>query len=58
MVALGAFIGAARNVDFPLIQAGLADLFASRPKLVGVNQACLQQGFDIGQAAIASVAAR
>jgi 2-oxoglutarate ferredoxin oxidoreductase subunit gamma len=58
MVALGAFIGASGLVEFPLVQAGLSEIFASRPKLVGINQACLQKGFEIGQVAAAPVAGR
>lgn len=54
MVALGAYLGASKIVDLPLVMAGLSDIFSSRQKLVALNQACLTQGFEIGQAALAA----
>jgi 2-oxoglutarate ferredoxin oxidoreductase subunit gamma len=58
MVALGAYIGASGIVDLSLVKNGLADLFANRQKLVALNQACLDKGLELGQAAAAAVAAR
>lgn len=50
MVALGAFLGATDLADLAKVKEVLADTFASRPKLIGVNQACLDRGFEIGKA--------
>jgi 2-oxoglutarate ferredoxin oxidoreductase subunit gamma len=57
MVALGAYIGASGVVDLNLVKQVLAETFASRPKLVGINQICLDKGFEIGQSS-AAVAVR
>jgi 2-oxoglutarate ferredoxin oxidoreductase subunit gamma len=51
MVALGAFLGATGLADLDIVKSVLADTFAAKPKLVAVNQACLDRGFAIGQAA-------
>jgi 2-oxoglutarate ferredoxin oxidoreductase subunit gamma len=58
MVALGAYLGASNVLDFSLVMAGLNDLFSARQKLVALNQVCLQQGYQIGQAASVAAAAR
>ncbi len=50
MVALGAYIGASRIVDLALVKNMLAETFAGRPKLVSLNQVCLDKGFELGQA--------
>jgi len=57
MVGLGAYIGASGVVDLSLVKQVLVETFASRPKLVGINQICLDKGFEIGQAS-AAVAVR
>jgi 2-oxoglutarate ferredoxin oxidoreductase subunit gamma len=49
MVALGAFIGATGIADLELVKKVLADTFAARPKLIGLNQKCLERGFAIGR---------
>jgi len=56
MVALGAYIGAARTVDLAVVKDTLAETFAARPKLVGINQTCLDRGFEIGQGSSAVAA--
>src|SRR5512137_2402014 len=48
MVALGAYLGATGLADLSKVKDVLADTFASRPKLIGVNQACLDRGYEIG----------
>jgi 2-oxoglutarate ferredoxin oxidoreductase subunit gamma len=50
MVALGAFLGASNLVDVEVVKEVLAETFAGRQKLVGLNHTCLAQGFAIGQA--------
>ncbi len=57
MVALGAYIGASGIVDLDTVKATLAETFAARPKLIGVNQICLDKGYEIGAAARASAPA-
>jgi 2-oxoglutarate ferredoxin oxidoreductase subunit gamma len=57
MVALGAFVGASGIVDLDVLKTTLAEKFAARPKLVGINQTCLDKGFEIGRAS-AAVAAK
>jgi 2-oxoglutarate ferredoxin oxidoreductase subunit gamma len=54
MVALGAYIGASGVVDLARVKEVLAHTFAGREKLVAINQACLDKGFEIGQAASAA----
>ncbi len=53
MVVLGAYIGASGVVDLGLVKETLADTFAGRQKLMGINQTCLDRGFEIGQASAA-----
>ena len=55
MVALGAYIGASGVVDLAFVKGMLAETFAARPKLVGVNQVCLDKGYEIGRAAAVAV---
>jgi 2-oxoglutarate ferredoxin oxidoreductase subunit gamma len=50
MVALGAFLGVTGLADMAKVKDVLAETFASRPKLIDVNQACLDRGFEIGKA--------
>jgi 2-oxoglutarate ferredoxin oxidoreductase subunit gamma len=50
MVALGAFLGVTGLADVGVVKDVLAETFAARPKLVTVNQACLDRGFELGQA--------
>lgn len=50
MVALGAFIGASGIADLENVKAVLAETFATRPKLVPLNQEALRRGYEIGQA--------
>ncbi len=54
MVGLGAFIGASGIVDLDVVKKTLAETFAARPKLVGINQVCLDKGFEIGRASAAA----
>ncbi len=56
MVALGAYIGASGIVDLSLVKGMLAETFAGRQKIVTLNHACLDKGFEIGQS-FAAVAA-
>jgi 2-oxoglutarate ferredoxin oxidoreductase subunit gamma len=56
MVALGAYIGASGVVELELVKQVLVEKLASRPKLVGINQICLDRGFEIGHASAAIVA--
>ncbi len=58
MVALGAFIGTSGLVDRESVSEVLKENFASRPKLVTINQEALRRGFEIGQAHAAAPAAR
>jgi len=58
MVALGALLGASGLVELDTVKAVLAEAFASRPKLVGINQEALARGFAIGASQSAAVAAR
>jgi len=58
MVALGAYIGASGLVDLALVKNTLAEKFAARPKLIGINHACLDKGFEIGAGARAGATAR
>lgn len=58
MVGFGAFIGASGLAGLELVKGVLADTFAARPKLIGLNQECLQKGFEIGQRHAAVAAAR
>ncbi len=51
MVALGAYLGASSVVELALVKQGLSEIFANRKKLVGLNDVCLEKGFEIGQAA-------
>ncbi|HNX52096.1 MAG TPA: 2-oxoacid:acceptor oxidoreductase family protein [Thermoanaerobaculaceae bacterium] len=53
MVALGAYLGATGNADLAVVREVLADTFASRPKLIGLNQTCLDRGYEIGKACAA-----
>jgi 2-oxoglutarate ferredoxin oxidoreductase subunit gamma len=48
MVALGAFVGASGLVELALVKEVLAEAFASRPKLVAINQEALSRGFALG----------
>ncbi len=57
VVALGAYLGASGIVEAALVKDVLAETFAGRPKLIPVNQQCLDKGFEIGQA-FAPAAAR
>lgn len=50
MVALGAFLGASGIADLENVKAVLAETFATRPKLVPLNQEALRRGYEIGQA--------
>jgi 2-oxoglutarate ferredoxin oxidoreductase subunit gamma len=49
MVAFGAFLGATGMADLELVKQILAESFAARPKLVPLNQKCLERGFAIGK---------
>jgi 2-oxoglutarate ferredoxin oxidoreductase subunit gamma len=51
MVALGAYIGATRSVDFDLAAQVVAENFAAKPKLVDVNLEALRRGYALGEAA-------
>ncbi len=51
MVALGAYIGASGIVSLDTVKATLAETFAARPKLVGINLVCLDKGYEVGEAA-------
>lgn len=53
MVALGAYLGATGIADLAVVKDVLADTFASRPKLIGLNQTCLDRGYEIGKACAA-----
>ncbi len=53
MVALGAYIGASAIVDLSLVKNMLAETFAGRQKIVALNHACLDKGFEIGQSSAA-----
>lgn len=53
MVALGAFLGATGLGDLAVVKEVLAETFASRPKLIGLNQTCLDRGYEIGKACAA-----
>lgn len=53
MVALGAFLGATGLGELAVVKEVLAETFASRPKLVGLNQTCLDRGYEIGKACAA-----
>ncbi len=55
MVALGAYIGVSGIFDLDVVKATLAETFAARPKLIGINQVCLDKGFEIGRAATLAV---
>ena len=55
MVALGAYIGASGIVSLDTVKATLAETFAARPKLVGINQICLDKGYEIGRATTVAV---
>lgn len=48
MVALGAFLGASGLVELGQVKEVLAEAFASRPKLVAINQEALGRGFALG----------
>jgi 2-oxoglutarate ferredoxin oxidoreductase subunit gamma len=56
MVALGAYVGASGSVDLSLVKSMVAETFAGRQRIVALNHACLDKGFEIGQA-FAAVAA-
>ncbi|HVN77259.1 MAG TPA: 2-oxoacid:acceptor oxidoreductase family protein [Thermoanaerobaculaceae bacterium] len=58
MVALGAFLGASGLVDKASVTEVLKESFASRPKLVAINEQALERGFEIGVTQAAAVAAR
>ncbi len=58
MVALGAYIGASGLVDLELVKKTLAETLASRPKLIPINYACLDKGFEIGVGARKEAGAR
>jgi len=58
MVALGAFLGATGLVSVEQIKGVLAEVFASRPKLIPLNEVALTRGFEVGQAEAAASAAR
>ncbi len=58
MVALGAFIGASGLVDLQLVKTTLADTLGKRPKLIPINHACLDKGFEIGVGARTGAVAR
>jgi 2-oxoglutarate ferredoxin oxidoreductase subunit gamma len=53
MVAFGAYLGATGIADLAVVKDVLADTFASRPKLIGLNQTCLDRGYEIGKACAA-----
>ncbi len=56
VVALGAYLGASGIVETALVKDVLAETFAGRPKLIPVNQQCLDKGFEIGRAFAPAVA--
>ncbi len=58
MVALGAYIGASGIVDLATVKTTLAETFAARPKLVGINQVCLDKGYEMGAGVRASAPVR
>lgn len=58
MVALGAFLGATGLVTIDRIKGVLAETFASRPKLIPLNEVALTRGFEVGQVQGAASAAR
>jgi 2-oxoglutarate ferredoxin oxidoreductase subunit gamma len=49
MVALGAFLGSTGLVRLEDVRSVLAEAFASRPKLVAMNQEALSRGFAVGE---------
>jgi len=53
MVALGAFLGATGLGDMAVVKEVLGETFASRPKLIDLNQTCLDRGYEIGKACAA-----
>jgi 2-oxoglutarate ferredoxin oxidoreductase subunit gamma len=58
MVALGAYLGASGLADLEIVKATVTETFAAKPKLVGVNHACLDRGFALGREKAAVGAAR
>jgi len=48
MVALGAYLGASGIADLELVKGIVADTFAQKPKMVGVNHEALARGYAIG----------
>jgi 2-oxoglutarate ferredoxin oxidoreductase subunit gamma len=50
MVAFGAYLGATGIADVTLVKEVLSETFAARPKLIAVNHACLDRGFEVGKA--------
>lgn len=58
MVALGAFLGATGLVSEEEIKGVLAETFASRPKLIPLNEVALARGYEVGQAQAAAADAR
>lgn len=54
MVALGAYIGATGIAELEKVKDILSESFAAKPKLIPVNHAALEKGFNIGRAAIKS----
>jgi Pyruvate/2-oxoacid:ferredoxin oxidoreductase gamma subunit len=57
MVALGAYLGASGIVELGQVKAIVAESFAAKPKLVGVNHEALSRGFALGQEKAAAGAA-
>ena len=51
MVALGAYVGATGITDVQKVKEILSESFAAKPKLIPVNYAALDKGFEIGRAA-------
>lgn len=58
MVALGAYLGATNLAELETVKATVAEAFATKPKLVQVNHACLDRGFALGREHAAVGAAR
>jgi 2-oxoglutarate ferredoxin oxidoreductase subunit gamma len=51
MVALGAYVGATGIADVQKVKDILSESFAAKPKLIPVNHAALDKGFEIGRKA-------
>lgn len=58
MVALGAFLGATGIVDLKLMDEVLVENLQARPKLIPINQAALNRGYEVGVKYAPAAAAR